>query len=112
MNPSPLTNSIAQPNSNFANAKHLIYVLQLQPNPGSNQTVGVAALIARGQYPYDYWYWLGLGALLGLTILYNVGFTFALGYMPGNLSPILTKFFSLTYDMLPDWIAMLSAPNG
>nr|XP_024391802.1 ABC transporter G family member 36-like isoform X3 [Physcomitrium patens] len=57
------------------------------PNPGSNQTVGVAALIARGQYPYDYWYWLGLGALLGLTILYNVGFTFALGYMPAVGAP-------------------------
>jgi hypothetical protein len=50
-------------------------------------TVGVAALVSRGQYTEAYWYWIGVGALLGLTILYNVGFTIALGYMPALGTP-------------------------
>lgn len=50
-----------------------------------NQTVGVAALSSRGQYTHGYWYWIGLGALFGLAIIYNIGFTIALGYMPGEI---------------------------
>lgn len=46
--------------------------------------MGVTALLARGQYPYEYWYWIGVGALVVLTILYNIGFTLALTFMPGN----------------------------
>ena len=62
----------------------IVFGLQLAIGTG-NQTVGVAALAARGQYTEGYWYWIGVGALFGLAIIYNIGFTIALGFMPGKI---------------------------
>jgi hypothetical protein len=56
--------------------------LWMQPSATPGQSVGVAALLSRGQYPYAYWYWIGIGALVGFAVIFNLGFTVALGFMP------------------------------
>ena len=74
------------------------WVLGLQIGVGSgNTTVGVAALASRGQYTHAYWYWIGLGALFGLAIIYNIGFTIALGYMPGKNQRMLFQKYRVGF---------------
>jgi hypothetical protein len=57
----------------------------VQPNPAdTTTTVGVATLLSRGQYAHDYWYWISVGALIGFFVVFNIGFTLSLGFMPGK----------------------------
>jgi ABC-type multidrug transport system ATPase subunit len=55
--------------------------------PNSTNTVGVEALVSKGQFPYARMYWIGVGALLLMCLIYNIGFVFVLGYMPAVGSP-------------------------
>ncbi|KAG0587732.1 hypothetical protein KC19_2G187600 [Ceratodon purpureus] len=51
------------------------------------RSVGVSVLKSYGQHIQEYWYWLGVGALIGFYILFNIGFTLSLGYMPALGKP-------------------------
>ncbi|KAK7277246.1 hypothetical protein RIF29_18397 [Crotalaria pallida] len=44
-------------------------------------TVGKALLRARGIYTEEYWYWISVGALIGFSLLFNVGFILALAFL-------------------------------
>ena len=57
--------------------------LQLS-TPGSNQSIGVGVLKAYGQHTGENWYWIGVGALIGFYVIFNLGFTISLGYMPSK----------------------------
>ncbi|XVF72816.1 hypothetical protein PTKIN_Ptkin12aG0150900 [Pterospermum kingtungense] len=52
----------------------------------SNETVGHLILRQRGLNFGEYFYWISVGALIGMWILINVGFTLALSYLkaPGR----------------------------
>jgi len=47
----------------------------------STETLGEAVLKSRGFPRHQYWYWIGVGALIGYTLLFNICFTLALGYL-------------------------------
>ncbi|XP_024394096.1 ABC transporter G family member 29 isoform X2 [Physcomitrium patens] len=75
--------------TNMAYAEQAISVNELlaprwrKPSPGDATTeLGVAVLQSRGLFPYSYWYWIGVGGLFGFYVLFNLGFTLTLGYMP------------------------------
>jgi hypothetical protein len=44
----------------------------------SNETLGVQILKSHGVFPEARWYWIGFGALVGITMLFNILFTLAL----------------------------------
>ncbi|XP_060969402.1 pleiotropic drug resistance protein 3 [Cannabis sativa] len=46
-----------------------------------NTTLGHQTLESRGLNFESYFYWISIGALIGLTVLFNVGFTLALTFM-------------------------------
>ncbi|KAG5525529.1 hypothetical protein RHGRI_031988 [Rhododendron griersonianum] len=46
-----------------------------------NTTIGKETLENRGLYFRGYFFWLSVGALLGLAILFNIGFTLALTFL-------------------------------
>lgn len=71
----------------------------MQPSNTPGQSVGVAALLSRGQYPYAYWYWIGIGALVGFAVVFNFGFTVALGFMPRKW-PLLHNTHHLLHNPL------------
>ncbi|XP_073136046.1 pleiotropic drug resistance protein 1-like [Henckelia pumila] len=48
---------------------------------GSNTTLGVQVLKARGFFPYSYWYWIGVGAIFGFIWIFNICYVFALAYL-------------------------------
>ncbi|OWM78228.1 hypothetical protein CDL15_Pgr015047 [Punica granatum] len=48
---------------------------------GTNETLGIQVLKARGFFPHAYWYWIGVGALIGFILLFNLVFTLALTYL-------------------------------
>lgn len=69
------------------------FIFAMQPiSTGSSETIGIGILKAYGQHVEDYWYWLGIGALIGFYILFNLGFTISLGYMPGEFSFASTSY--------------------
>jgi hypothetical protein len=58
----------------------------MQIPPGnSTKPLGVQVLESRGQFADAYWYWIGIGALVGYIIIFNIGFTLAIAFMPGEL---------------------------
>jgi hypothetical protein len=60
--------------------------VQLQfPFGNGTKSLGVQVLENRGQVTHAYWYWLGVGALVGFIIIFNIGFTVAIAFMPGDL---------------------------
>jgi hypothetical protein len=63
----------------------LTYLLcgSMQIPPGnSTKPLGVQVLESRGQFAEAYWYWIGIGALVGYIIIFNIGFTLAIAFMP------------------------------
>ncbi|KAK6260392.1 hypothetical protein SCA6_014866 [Theobroma cacao] len=58
----------------------------------SNETLGHQVLRSRGLNFGEYFYWISVGALIGMWILINVGFTLALSYLkpPGRSRAILS----------------------
>jgi len=38
-------------------------------------------LKSRGFFTQSYWYWIGVGALIGYTLLFNLGYILALKYL-------------------------------
>ncbi len=54
----------------------------MQIPPGTTKPLGVQVLESRGQFAHAYWYWIGIAALVGFTIVFNIGFTLAIAFMP------------------------------
>ncbi|KAH7835114.1 hypothetical protein Vadar_023002 [Vaccinium darrowii] len=52
-----------------------------QQTMAGNTTIGTETLENRGLYSRGYFFWLSLGALLGLAIIFNIGFTLALTFL-------------------------------
>ncbi|GFP96783.1 pleiotropic drug resistance protein 1 [Phtheirospermum japonicum] len=46
-----------------------------------NVSLGVEVVKSKGFFPGTYWYWIGLGALFGMTLLYNSSYILALTYL-------------------------------
>ncbi|KAL3749878.1 hypothetical protein ACJRO7_010927 [Eucalyptus globulus] len=59
----------------------------------SNTTVGSATLESRGLNFDGYFFWVSIGALLGFTLLFNIGFTLALSFLkpPGSSRAIISR---------------------
>ncbi|KAI4344715.1 hypothetical protein L6164_011909 [Bauhinia variegata] len=57
-----------------------------------NTTLGRKTLESRGLDFDDYFYWISIGALIGFTLLFNVGFTLALTFLraPGRSRALIT----------------------
>ncbi|XP_027941835.1 pleiotropic drug resistance protein 1-like [Vigna unguiculata] len=49
--------------------------------PNSTEPLGVEILKSRGFFTQSYWYWIGVGALIGYTLLFNLGYILALKYL-------------------------------
>jgi hypothetical protein len=63
-----------------------LFCAAMQIPPGnSTKPLGVQVLESRGQFAEAYWYWIGVGALVGYIIIFNIGFTLAIAFMPGEL---------------------------
>ncbi|XP_048225566.1 pleiotropic drug resistance protein 3 isoform X1 [Ricinus communis] len=58
----------------------------------ANTTIGQQTLESRGLHYDGYFYWISVGALLGFTVLFNIGFTLALTYLkpPGRTHAIIS----------------------
>jgi hypothetical protein len=75
----------------FVSNQHLLdnmLWVQLQfPFGNGTKSLGVQVLENRGQVTHAYWYWLGVGALVGFIIIFNIGFTVAIAFMPAVGKP-------------------------
>ncbi|KAK4355026.1 hypothetical protein RND71_027220 [Anisodus tanguticus] len=49
--------------------------------PIGTESLGVVVVRSRGFFPNAYWYWIGIGALIGLTIVFNICYSLALAYL-------------------------------
>ncbi|KAM4100329.1 hypothetical protein ACB094_05G060000 [Castanea mollissima] len=49
--------------------------------PNSTEPLGVEIMKSRGFFPHEYWYWIGVGALIGIILLFNLYSTLALTYL-------------------------------
>ncbi|XP_039161831.1 pleiotropic drug resistance protein 3 isoform X2 [Eucalyptus grandis] len=58
-----------------------------------NTTIGHATLQSRGLNFNGYLFWISVGALLGFTLLFNIGFTLALSFLkpPGSSRAIISR---------------------
>ncbi|XP_044495069.1 pleiotropic drug resistance protein 1-like isoform X1 [Mangifera indica] len=59
--------------------------------PNSTETLGVAVLKSKGFFSDAYWYWIGVGALIGFTLLFNLGNIVALTYLNALHKPQAVK---------------------
>ncbi|KAI6684518.1 hypothetical protein NL676_030431 [Syzygium grande] len=59
----------------------------------SNTTIGRTILDSRGLNFDGYYFWISVGALLGFTLLFNIGFTLALTFLkpPGSSRAIISR---------------------
>lgn len=53
----------------------------MQRAGNSKFSLGEAILRERSLFPESYWYWIGVGAMIGYAVLFNILFTFFLGYL-------------------------------
>ncbi|CAI8614414.1 unnamed protein product [Vicia faba] len=49
--------------------------------PNSTEPLGIEVLKSRGFFTESYWYWIGVGALIGYTLLFNLGYILALTFL-------------------------------
>ncbi|CAK8543693.1 unnamed protein product [Lathyrus sativus] len=49
--------------------------------PNSTEPLGIEVLKSRGFFTESYWYWIGVGALIGYTLLFNIGYILALTFL-------------------------------
>ncbi|KAJ6874525.1 pleiotropic drug resistance protein 3-like isoform X2 [Populus alba x Populus x berolinensis] len=56
-------------------------------------SIGQQTLESRGLNFHGYFYWISAGALIGMTVLFNIGFTMALTFLkpPGNSRAIISR---------------------
>jgi len=54
------------------------FLLKVLPN--STKPLGVEVLESRGFFTQSYWYWICFVALIGYTLLFNLGYILALTY--------------------------------
>lgn len=55
-----------------------------------NTTLGNQVLESRGLHFDDYFYWISFGALMGFTLLFNIGFTLALTFLKCKCAVFIT----------------------
>ncbi|KAJ4822694.1 hypothetical protein Tsubulata_024898 [Turnera subulata] len=67
----------------------------------SNVTIGQQVLEQRGLNYSNYFYWISVGALLGFWMIFNIGFTFALGYFKGKFHTITLHSKCLATKLTP-----------
>ncbi|KAK3441451.1 hypothetical protein EUGRSUZ_B01807, partial [Eucalyptus grandis] len=67
----------------------------------SNTTIGRTILESRGLNFNGYFFWISLGALLGFTLLFNIGFTLALTFLKRRMvlpfTPLTLMFKDVQY---------------
>lgn len=51
-----------------------------------NTTIGQETLRSHGFYFNENFFWISIGALLGLTLIWNIGFTLALSFLKGKFN--------------------------
>ncbi|XP_058737878.1 pleiotropic drug resistance protein 1-like [Vicia villosa] len=49
--------------------------------PNSTEPLGIEVLKSRGFFTESYWYWIGVGALIGYTLFFNIGYILALTFL-------------------------------
>lgn len=62
-----------------------------------NTSLGRETLESHGLNFDSYFYWISIGVLIGMTVLFNVGFTLALTFMKGKF-----VFHFITLSLLND----------
>lgn len=80
---------------------HVTFILKVIAN--STETLGEAVLKSRGFPRHQYWYWIGVGALIGYTLLFNICFTLALGYLDRGYH----NLFQFNTNKLEAYVLML-----
>lgn len=59
----------------------------------ANMTLGQQVLDSHGLNYADYFYWIAVGALIGLTVLFNMGFILALTFLKCKFNLQWSGFF-------------------
>ncbi|KAF7127970.1 hypothetical protein RHSIM_Rhsim11G0162500 [Rhododendron simsii] len=67
--------------NNFNKGNKMSQFIEWTPTMAGNTTIGKETLENRGLHFRGYFFWLSLGALLGFSILFNIGFTLALTFL-------------------------------
>ncbi|KAE9446712.1 hypothetical protein C3L33_21399, partial [Rhododendron williamsianum] len=67
--------------ANLVEVGILGFAIDLWRELAGNTTIGNEVLQSRGLHFRGYFFWLSLGALLGFSILFNIGFTLALTFL-------------------------------
>ncbi|XP_016551122.2 pleiotropic drug resistance protein 1 [Capsicum annuum] len=49
--------------------------------PNTTDSLGDLVVRSRGFFPNAYWYWIGISALVGFSIIFNICYSVALGYL-------------------------------
>lgn len=57
-----------------------------------NATIGKETLKSHGFYFDEYFFWISFGALLGIALVWNIGFTLALSFLKRRFIFILFSF--------------------
>lgn len=61
-------------------------------SPDTNASLGIEVLKSQGFFPGSYWYWIGVGALIGITFLFNSCYILALTYLNRECYELLCYF--------------------
>ncbi|KAL8130556.1 LOW QUALITY PROTEIN: hypothetical protein V2J09_019711 [Rumex salicifolius] len=77
----------------------------------SNTTIGQQVLELRGLDFAGYYYWISIGALIGFSILANIGYTLALTYLKGKKKYLYKKQIQL-YKLLSFLLSELRPAPG
>lgn len=73
-----------------------IYLINIDSQVSSSkESLGQQVLIKHGLNFNEYLYWIPVGALVGIWVLYNLGFTLALSYLKRKFS--FVPFHACTY---------------
>jgi len=80
----------------------------------SNTTIGRTILESRGLNFNGYFFWISVGALLGFTLLFNIGFTLALTFLKRKfvISATGLHFWIISAKDVPEITLKLTAPGS
>ncbi|KAF8038575.1 hypothetical protein BT93_B1189 [Corymbia citriodora subsp. variegata] len=80
----------------------------------TNTTIGHAILESRGLNFDGYFFWISVGALLGFTLLFNIGFTLALTFLKRKfvISATGLHFWGISATDVPEITLKLTAPGS
>lgn len=78
-------------------------------SPDTNVSLGVEVLKSQGFFPEAYWYWIGVGALIGMTVVFNSCYIMALTYLNREYYQ-LSCFCTILFNTpLSNWCHALAA---